>query len=89
MKSCPQPPIRTRRTFQPALLLEADQINEPLPPLDEPDDSSDLDDFDLPRTDDDSRWDVFIPDDDERDPLPDRDDFWGSEEPGAWSEESD
>ena len=76
MKSCPQPPIRTRRTLQPAFLFEADQINEPLSPLEEPDDSSDLDDFDLPHTDDDSRWDVFIPDDDERDPLPDLNDFW-------------
>jgi hypothetical protein len=37
----------------------------------------DLDEFDLPWADDgDPRWDVFIPDDDERDPLPQPGDFW-------------
>ena len=48
---------------------------EPLTPVEEPDEPSDLDDFDGPSIDDDSRWDVFIPDDDERDPLPDPSDF--------------
>ncbi|MEX2309488.1 MAG: hypothetical protein WD738_17945 [Pirellulales bacterium] len=68
----------------------ADSIDPPLEipdPIEEP---SDLDDFDIPCTDDDERrWDVFIPDDDERDPLPDRGDFWGSPEHGARSDESD
>lgn len=41
-------------------------------PLDEPDDSSDLDDIDP----DDERWDAFIADDDERDPQPNYGDFW-------------
>jgi hypothetical protein len=51
-----------------------------------PDDSadagedSDWDDFDRPCTDaEDDRWDVFIADDDERDPLPDAGDFWNDE----------
>ena len=49
------------------------------PHAEDPDDPSDLDDYD-PSIDDD-RWDVFIPDDDERDPRPEPGDFWGSEEP--------
>lgn len=37
----------------------------------------DFDEFNLPSADDhDARWDVFIPDDDERDPLPEPGDFW-------------
>jgi hypothetical protein len=47
----------------------------------EPTEPSDLDCEDMPCTDDageddDSRWDVFIPDDDELDPQPDVGDFW-------------
>jgi hypothetical protein len=46
-------------------------------PSDEGDEPSDLDDVDQPFTDaDDSRWDVFIPDDDQLDPLPDVSDYW-------------
>ncbi len=48
----------------------------------EPNEASDLDFEDMPCTDDllgdnddDSRWEVFIPDEDERDPEPDSDDF--------------
>ena len=52
-------------------------------PLEEPDEDTDLDEFDLPCTDDDGRWDVFIPDDDERDPLPEAGDFWGSHPEGT------
>jgi hypothetical protein len=49
-------------------------------PLEEPDEDAGLDDYDLPCTDaDDARWDVFIPDDDERDPLPDPRDFCNAE----------
>jgi hypothetical protein len=40
----------------------------------ESDESSDLDESDLGDTDD--RWDVFILDDDDCDPLPDYGDFW-------------
>jgi hypothetical protein len=32
--------------------------------------------YDIPLHDDDSPWDVFIPDDDEIDPLPEPGDFW-------------
>jgi len=50
----------------------------------EPEDASDLDYDDLPDdgvpcTDDDvddAQWEAFIPDEDERDPWPDPDDFW-------------
>lgn len=51
----------------------------------EPEDSSELDSSDLdyeemPCTDDghdnDSQWEAFIPDDDQRDPEPDPGDFW-------------
>jgi hypothetical protein len=48
----------------------------PLAPVEEPEEPSDLDNFDIPQGDDDSRWDVFIPDEDERDPQPDPGDFW-------------
>jgi hypothetical protein len=48
-------------------------------PFDEPDDSSDLEDFDFAE-DDDGRWDVFIPDD-EYDSEPDPSDFWNDEFP--------
>jgi hypothetical protein len=52
-----------------------DHVPDPFSPLDEPDEPSDLDDFDPSRADDDSRWDVFLPDD-ELDPLPSSQDFW-------------
>jgi hypothetical protein len=42
----------------------------------EPDDTSDLEFEELPCTDDDSHWEAFIPDEDERDPEPDAGDFW-------------
>ncbi len=62
---------------------ERDHIDEPydLPdsttPLAEPDESSDLEDFGASQDDD--RWEVFIPDDDEYDPQPDPNDFWMDE----------
>jgi hypothetical protein len=62
-----------------------DVPDTPLPAEDSPD-PSDLDDWDCPI--DDTSWDVFIPEDDERDPLPDAGDFWGIE-PGTWGEEPD
>jgi hypothetical protein len=40
------------------------------------DDDSDLDDIDVALLADDADWDVFIPDDDECDPLPEIGDFW-------------
>jgi hypothetical protein len=63
---------------------------EPPPPDDASDldasdlDVSDLDDVpydDVPCTDgsddyDDAQWETFVPDEDERDPLPDPGDFW-------------
>jgi hypothetical protein len=45
---------------------------EPAPP----DSADDGEPLEIPCTDDDSSWDVFIPDDDERDPLPEAGDFW-------------
>jgi len=51
----------------------------------DPDEASDLDFADMPCTDDgdgddgngdDSRWEAFIPDEDESDPQPDPGDFW-------------
>jgi len=53
-----------------------EETNDPLAPFDEPDEPSDLDDFDGPGADEDSRWDAFLADDDEFDPLPDANDFW-------------
>jgi len=57
-----------------------EETTAPLSPLDEPEEPSDLDDFNGPCTDDDSRWEVFIPDDDEFDPLPDPGDFWTTQD---------
>lgn len=45
-------------------------------PADEPSEPSDWEPLDVPCTDDDTTWEVFIPDDDEEDPLPDPGDFW-------------
>jgi hypothetical protein len=45
-------------------------------PIDEPDDASELDDFTMPGDDDDSQWDVFLPDDEPFGPLPEPGDFW-------------
>jgi hypothetical protein len=74
-------------TPRPTPVPPVDPPNEVPEPNDEPDD---VDDYDLPCTDaDDARWDVFIPDEDECDPLPDPGDFWGRVEHGAGSEEPD
>jgi hypothetical protein len=52
-------------------------LSQPTESPEEDSDQDDLDDFDHPCTDvNDLRWDVFIPDDDERDPLPEAGDFW-------------
>jgi hypothetical protein len=60
---------------------EIEDISARDPPSDEPEEPSDPDDYDAPCTDeDDSRWDVFIPDDDEFDPLPDPSDFWTTQD---------
>jgi hypothetical protein len=71
------------------LSMNADLMpDEPgdLEPQAEPDDCSDLDYDDVPCTDgggldrsdddDESRWDAFIPDEDEWDPQPHPRDFW-------------
>jgi hypothetical protein len=55
---------------------ESPGIEEALSPFDEPDESLDGAGADSDSADDDSRWDVFLPDDDEIDPLPERGDFW-------------
>ena len=53
---------------------------DPLSPLEEPDEPSDLDNLVRPFADDDSHWDAFIPDDDEFDPLPEPGDFWTTQD---------
>jgi hypothetical protein len=53
---------------------KCEQLRDPCLPHDWPDDPDDPHGFPIP--DDDSHWDVFIPDDDEIDPLPDPGDFW-------------
>jgi hypothetical protein len=61
-------------------------LHEQCDPSDDPDplirlnpEPRDPGDFNLPAPGDDDRWEVFIPDDDERDPLPDPGDFWISD----------
>jgi hypothetical protein len=79
-------PARTRRArFPNAFRRESDFIEQPFDipdsaePVEEPDDPSELEDFDFDPDDD--EWDVFIADDDEVDPEPDRGDFWNDEFP--------
>jgi hypothetical protein len=52
---------------------EREQLRDPHAPQEQPDEPRHPDDFPQP---DDSHWDVFIPDDDEIDPLPEPGDFW-------------
>jgi len=59
---------------------DAADFTDPLAPVEEPDEPSDLDGFDATGPDDELRWDAFIPDDDEYDPLPAPGDFWVSTE---------
>jgi len=61
--------------------------DEPTAPA-EDDEPSDLDVLNPTETND-ADWDVFLADDDERDPLPEHGDFWESMERGARSEEPD
>ncbi|MEX2317909.1 MAG: hypothetical protein WD669_12200 [Pirellulales bacterium] len=49
---------------------------EPFWPEVEPEEPSELEDPNIPCTDDDPRWDVFLPDDDPYEPLPEPGDFW-------------
>ena len=51
-------------------LVASDWLPEATDADDPPPEPSDL------PADDDSNWEVFIPDDDQRDPLPDPADFW-------------
>jgi hypothetical protein len=48
----------------------------PLMPPDEPEEPSDLEEPRIPGTDDDPRWDVFLPDGDPYEPMPEPGDFW-------------
>jgi hypothetical protein len=92
MKTCPLPPLRPAASHEFSQHHERDHLDQPydvpdsLPPTEDPDEPSDLDDFDA-APDDDTRWDVFIPDDDEYDRDPDLSDFEASMEPRAWSKE--
>lgn len=91
---------RARRLAASGLLPEDppndDEPEEPSVVEPRPEEPSDWDPTDLPDpvpgkpgsrvpADDDSNWDVFIPEDDERDPLPEPGDFWieKSQNPGA------
>jgi hypothetical protein len=53
---------------------QREKLRNPQLPDDWPDDPDDPQGFPIP--DDDSHWDVFVPDDDELDPLPEPGDFW-------------
>ena len=53
---------------------QGDQLRDSRLRLGRPDGTDDRQVFPIP--DDDSQWDVFIPDDDEIDPQPDPRDFW-------------
>ncbi len=75
------------RTIDPVTNLWrfSDDIEEPGAAIDEdpgvdeppePEEASELEFEELPCTDDDSHWEAFIPDEDERDPEPDPGDFW-------------
>lgn len=71
---------------------ERDHIDQPydipdsLTPTEDPDDPSDLDDFHT-TPDDDTHWEVFLPDDDEYDRDPDPRDFEGSMDLEDWNED--
>ena len=78
-RHCRRPPSGCRRQPDPPPIDQApsEEPSELEPAPDEPQEPSDLEFEELPCTDDDdSRWDAFIPDDDERDPQPAPGDFW-------------
>ncbi len=65
-----------RRTCRP-LNSHLDQpfdLPEPLAPLEDPEEPSELED-EVPLNVDDADWEAFLTDEDERDPLPERGDF--------------
>jgi hypothetical protein len=68
----------TSASEEAAMVLEtqvrqSEQLRDPHVPQERPEEPDDPDSFPIP---DDSHWDVFIPDDDEVDPLPEPGDFW-------------
>lgn len=80
------PNWRNRRAGEPVTAFAgAEPPGQPDDPDDEPDDlEPELTDpggpeVDDPLANDDSYWDVFIPDDDQCDPLPEPGDFWMEE----------
>jgi hypothetical protein len=66
---------------------QGEQIRGPYVRQGQREEPDDVESFPIP--DDTSHWDVFIPDDDEIDPLPEPGDFWIEPEDsqGAWSKE--
>jgi hypothetical protein len=84
MKTC-FPPHEVASHHDGDYIEQPYDLPDPLPPDDEPDDTSDLDDFEL--SPDDECWDVFLPDDDQYDRPPDPDDFWGSADDADWDDE--
>ena len=66
--SAPETPVTT------------EHVSPPMPPFDDPEQSSDDADADLFSADDESCWDVFLPDADEIDRLPEPGDFWVDDE---------
>lgn len=93
MNSQPMPTARITHPTQ-ATLEHGDRNQIDLPydvpdslvPLDDSDEWSDLDDSDPSFEQDDEPWEVFVPDDDQRDPQPEPDDFWGSDEADDWDD---
>jgi hypothetical protein len=61
-------------------MINSEQLSYPWSSsFDDSDPSPDADVDDV-SADDDSRWDVFLPDDDEIDPLPEPGDFWAGDD---------
>jgi hypothetical protein len=70
---------RNQSTTEPAMMNsvfveQREQLRDPRLPSNGSDEGDEPGHFPMP--DDDSQWDVFIPDDDEIDPLPEPGDFW-------------
>ena len=89
MKATPKMPAPRLQPLE-IVAVESDSPRQPLFEIpyeleNPPAEPSDLEELDWPDTDDD-RWDAFIPDDDERDPMPEPGDFWIDCDRGAGRE---
>jgi hypothetical protein len=68
--------ISTASNFDHDPLATDKQASRTSSSFDGPEQPSEDPEVDFLAGDDDSRWDVFLPDDDEIDPLPEPGDFW-------------